>query len=540
VNAPVPHVEASHYSPRRRQARQRAGHPTRFRRFLAASVLAGASVALGGGTPLANPSFETSPAPSWDYPPEGWTSSIGASHGDGPGSSVADGPGSSIAVDVQFASEGLKSLRLAGGPSTRRWRMVEQDADVLPSERVTLRVDARCSGVKRENAQFANANAVLTFLTETGERCGMLASTALRGDQNTWKELVIDAISPPEAKRVRVGLFLSMTGTIWFDDVRLTRSPATADDAAGRARAFDALAGHLRRTYPFFGMAGRPSADALFGKFREDCVGAKDAVAFLDAVHAMLAELNDLHVNVETAQRRLPTARPDPRPRNMNLAAVQAALTERTAYEKNLLLAGRIGAGEDAIGYVAIGTFQIDEAGIAKVIAAIDALADCKALILDVRANGGGNEQRAAPIAGRFTKEPVVYARSAYRDQLAAATDAFEAPIDRVLQPVAPFDGRRVVVLQGPHCVSSTEGFLAMMRALPNVTTIGLPSRGASGNPGPFDLVPGVKVWASRWRSLLPDGACIEGAGIAPQIVVDAPHEKTDPTLERALAELRR
>jgi hypothetical protein len=361
----------------------------------------------------------------------------------------------------------------------------------------------------------------------------------LAGDHD-WTDLVVDAIAPDAAAKARVGVLLSIPGTAWFDDVRVETGPATAGDAAGRARAFDALAGHLRRSYPFFGLGTKPAADALFALHREPCVAAKDAPEFLNRVHAMLAELDDVHVNVETAQRRLPTTRTPPPAVNMNPAAVTAALTEKTAHEKGLLLAGRIGAGADAIGYVAVATFQLDEANAAKVIAAIDALADTKALILDVRPNGGGDEKLAARIAGRFAKEPVVYARQVWRDALEASTDAFTPAGDRVLQPALPYDGRRVVVLQGPCCVSSTEGFLAMMRALPNVTTMGRPSRGASGNPGSFELLPGVKVWASRWRSLLPDGSCIEGVGIAPEIEVDGSHEKSDPTLERALAELRR
>ena len=488
-------------------------------------LAAAAGVALAGGQ-LGNTSFETSA----EFP-DGWRTSIGAHTG--------PGAESAIAIDRTVAKDGGASLRLSGDGATQRWRMIEQDLDVLPSERVTLRVAARCRGVAAQGKQYQNANAVLSFHTATGERRALLGSPILRGDRE-WSELVIDAIAPADTKSVRVGMLLSMTGTLWFDDVRVERGPATADDEAGRARAFDALEGHLRRTYPFFGMAGRPAADALFSKFRKDCIGAKDAVAFLDRTHAMLAELNDVHVSVETVKRRLATVAPDARPPNWNAAAIHAAVTEKTAYEKGVFLAGHIGASADAIGYVGLATFQLDESGLEKVIAAIDTLADTKALVLDVRMNGGGDERLASRIAGRFTKEPVLYARAEWRDQLVAATNAFEPPIDRVLQPVAPFDGRRVIVLQGPACVSSTEGFLAMMRALPNVTTMGQPSRGASGNPAPFEILPGVKVWASRWRSLLPDGTCIEGGGIPPKIVVDAPHEKSDPTLERALDELRK
>ena len=269
---------------------------------------------MADGAALVNASFESNSAT-----PEGWSESIGAWNGDG-----AD---SMVSIDRSVASDGAASLRLWGDASTRRWRTIEQDVDVQGSERVRLRVDARCRGLAQGSALSGGANAVLEFYNDAGERRSLVASAALHGDRNEWTELVVDAIAPPDVKRVRIGLLLSMTGTLWFDDVRLTHGPATADDAAGRTRAFDALAGHLRRTYPFFGMAGRPAADALFGRHRKPCTDAKDAVAFLQAVHAMLAELNDVHVNVETAQRRLATAQPNPSPRNWNSSAIAAALT---------------------------------------------------------------------------------------------------------------------------------------------------------------------------------------------------------------------
>ena len=117
--------------------------------------------------------------------------------------------------------------------------------------------------------------------------------------------------------------------------------------------------------------------------------------------------------------------------------------------------------------------------------------------------------------------------------------------MERVLEPrkgAAP-DSRPVAVLQGPYCVSSCEGFLLMMRALPRVATVGLPSRGASGNPGPMDLLPGWQVHASRWQALTPEGKCFEGTGLEPHARVEAPagsHERGDPTLDRAILLLKK
>ena len=94
-----------------------------------------------------------------------------------------------------------------------------------------------------------------------------------------------------------------------------------------------------------------------------------------------------------------------------------------------------------------------------------------------------------------------------------------------------------MIVLQGPGCVSSTEGFLQMMKVIPRATLVGRPSRGASANPGAFEILPGLPIMISRWRSLMLDGTCIEGVGVPPDVVVEPAKDpaKRDAALEKAL-----
>ncbi|MFQ5844174.1 MAG: S41 family peptidase [Planctomycetota bacterium] len=189
------------------------------------------------------------------------------------------------------------------------------------------------------------------------------------------------------------------------------------------------------------------------------------------------------------------------------------------------------------MGYLQVRSFVMDAGRFEQVERALDGLATTDALILDVRMNGGGDENLARRIAGRFTDRRRRYARTQVRDPTRPGI-AFREPTERWLEPLPGRkpDRRRVVVLQGPGCVSATEGFLLMARVLPTVTTVGLPSRGASGNPRPFPLLPHVQVWSSTWRSLTPEGACIEGVGLPPDVTVEADHRRDDPTLERAIA----
>jgi C-terminal processing protease CtpA/Prc len=90
--------------------------------------------------------------------------------------------------------------------------------------------------------------------------------------------------------------------------------------------------------------------------------------------------------------------------------------------------------------------------------------------------------------------------------------------------------------------MSSGEGFVRMMKCLSHVTTVGLPTRGASGNPRPFQLSrTGLTVHYSRWVDLMPDGQTFEGVGIPPDVEVNpkATADDLNPTLKKALEILR-
>jgi carboxyl-terminal processing protease len=168
---------------------------------------------------------------------------------------------------------------------------------------------------------------------------------------------------------------------------------------------------------------------------------------------------------------------------------------------------------------------------------ALKGMFDAPGFIVDLRSNGGGAEPRAAQIASLFADKKYLYARSKIRS--GAKVDEFRETPARYIAPslTEPFD-RPVICLVGPGCVSSGEGFALMMKAMEHVTLVGQPTRGASGNPRPITLSNGIKVWFSRWVSMEPDGASIEGRGIQPDIVVEHADEG-DPTFDKAIELLR-
>ena len=338
---------------------------------------------------------------------------------------------------------------------------------------------------------------------------------------------------------------------LWFDDVRLSLAPGDAASPEGRAAAFDAVETHLRETYPFVGFRSKPGADEFFDKWRAPCVSSADGTAFLRNLRMALGGLEDLHIWLTAGGRTVATTLGTSLRINVDAAIRRAALTEAID-EGKPLLAGRIGTGTDAVGYVAIDSWRMAAAAAARLGADLDALQDCRALVIDVRANAGGDETLAQNVLSRFAAEDTLYARSLYRDPRPGAEALFLPPQDRVLprRAAGEPDARPVAVLQGRWCMSSCEGFLLMARALPTVTTVGDWSRGASGNPRPLDIFPDLVLWSSTWRTLPPGGdpaadwrgeTTIEGRGVEPEVLEEKlPASGHDPVLARALEILKR
>jgi hypothetical protein len=306
-----------------------------------------------------------------------------------------------------------------------------------------------------------------------------------------------------------------MSGTVWFDNVRIEVTPTEPRDRRARAAALEALRWHLESTYPHFGVRGMPGPG---NPNRED---------FVDAVQRMLAPLRDVHISVETPEGRNYVVVPNPHPPNWNDTAIRKRLTAKILDTPEHLV-GRIGA----IGYAKIGTFA-QAHGFERVEDALDRLKDARALILDVRSNSGGDERLAWRIASRFTDKELAYGKAQVRDPTLPGRTGFHPPWERKLKGRRK-DARKIVVLQGPYCVSSTEWFVLIMRAA-GKQTVGLPTRGSTGNPKPFRLFPDVAVNIPTWRGMTLDDEPIENVGIPPQVRVEGSHWTADPTLEKAL-----
>jgi len=184
---------------------------------------------------------------------------------------------------------------------------------------------------------------------------------------------------------------------------------------------------------------------------------------------------------------------------------------------------------------------EANPADVQKAVEALKTLRGTPGFLVDLRRANGGSEPLAMEIAKLFCAKETIYARSKYRN--GPGHDDFGKEHERLL-PASPEPyPKPVVCLIGPGAVSSGEGFVKMMKCLPNVTTVGLRTRGASGNPKPWPLPgTGVTVHFSRWVDLMPDSRPFEGVGIPPDVEVKEPaavYNERDPTWEKAIEVLR-
>jgi hypothetical protein len=191
-------------------------------------------------------------------------------------------------------------------------------------------------------------------------------------------------------------------------------------------------------------------------------------------------------------------------------------------------------------------------------------------LIIDVRGNGGGRyglmralfgyfrPSDAGPFvcniaayrrAPQFRADHIEY-RPTYRRDWSGWSDPERVAIDDALAKFKPsFDfpsgqfsewhfmllkqdafhyyyDKPVIVLCDESCLSATDGFLAAFAELPNVTLMGVASRGGSGSSRTVALPRSkIDVRLSTMASFRPSGATFDGQGVAVDIVAQPPPE---------------
>jgi carboxyl-terminal processing protease len=172
--------------------------------------------------------------------------------------------------------------------------------------------------------------------------------------------------------------------------------------------------------------------------------------------------------------------------------------------------------------------------------------ASARALIIDVRGNGGGNTPGGLVRAlmtkpyRRWTEStPQTLAVLKYRGDY--ADDTMMSWSGGTSEPDNPVFKGRLVILADGGCGSACEDFVMPFKDNGRATVVGETTAGSTGQPYIYDFGDGMILLVSSVREYFPDGAEFEGVGIRPDIEVPLTAEEiksgADSALARALEE---
>jgi hypothetical protein len=129
----------------------------------------------------------------------------------------------SVDRDSRVAHEGTASLRVEVGPETTGLIAVEQGPLAVRAGG-TLRVSAhvKTDNVRREGLQQKVCGLYVLFLGKGGTVLSRAETDSAVGTLD-WTELSGEFVAPPGTARAVVGILMGMSGTAWFDDLKIQR-----------------------------------------------------------------------------------------------------------------------------------------------------------------------------------------------------------------------------------------------------------------------------------------------------------------------------
>lgn len=158
-----------------------------------------------------------------------------------------------------------------------------------------------------------------------------------------------------------------------------------------------------------------------------------------------------------------------------------------------------------------------------------DSLYESKALILDIRGNGGGNSGNGDFVMRMLCTDSIPTGHWESPTYIPAFTSwrITPEPYRGGGEKMAPFKdvplyGNPIVILADRGTFSAAEDFIGLFRGAKRGTVIGTPTGGSTGNGVRIELIPGHS-WANicSKHDTAPDGTEFVGSGFQPDIQVE-------------------
>ena len=303
----------------------------------------------------------------------------------------------------------------------------------------------------------------------------------------------------------------------------------------GGNKSFEALWQLIDERYCFFAQAEEEFGldwNAVYDKYKPIADTCRDELILFDLMGDMLGELRDGHVNLMSMfgttyywdwQLKAPMNFSDSIQRGY--LGTDFKMTNGIKY--SIL--------PDSIGYVYVESFS-GSFGTNNLTLMLYNMRDCKAIILDIRNNGGGMITSAEKLASIFIKEKIHYGYIQHKT--GKGHNDLSTPRPLYLEPS---EGARwlrpVVVLTNRGVYSAANHFVLIMRDLPHVAIVGDKTGGGSGMPLNSTLPNGWRVRLSACPTLDAKYSHTE-FGIEPDIKVNITSEDwnkgRDTIIERA------
>ncbi|HOF67828.1 MAG TPA: S41 family peptidase [Candidatus Fermentibacter daniensis] len=327
--------------------------------------------------------------------------------------------------------------------------------------------------------------------------------------------------------------------TIPFLSLGCIDNPATTDPPDRFASEFQLVWDLFDSEYVGFEVKG-VDWDAVYEQYRPMADTISSRAGMTDLTLSMLSRLEDYHVRlIDPANGRILTYDPVIVP-NYDLDVLMDYLEP---WGFLWMQSGKWGyclAGPDSIPYFVITAWD-SNFNISLFDDLLQQALDRPGLIIDVRMNPGGSEAPVENVVRRFVDELQV--GYLWQERIGADTHELTPPEPHKLRPRSWFFGNPVIVLAGSSNADACELFVCEMAEIPRVTVIGDTTMGAVNWPSSYWELPDNWYMTCPIRTVLrPDTTVIEGAGIPPDIFVEATEEDfsagIDPVLLAAFEQL--
>lgn len=200
-----------------------------------------------------------------------------------------------------------------------------------------------------------------------------------------------------------------------------------------------------------------------------------------------------------------------------------------------------------------IGYLQIDNFASERTVQMFDSLfphiSKTKALIIDLRMNGGGNSNNGHEIIGCLMDKPFLTNISILRNYRPSNRAWNDSPIQLTMERSdwKPYKNktytRPVAVLIGPSTYSAAEDFTGAFKGTGRGKLYGEATGGSTGQPLGYNLPGGGIGFVCTKRDVMPNGEEFVGKGIQPDITVrrsiSGIRQGRDEVLQAAIKDLR-